>query len=161
MARIGQIMPRKDFCILVILCLSLVSLQSAAQDGPVRRRVEIIHSDEMQYGRMADRSRNKLNGNVSLKHNDLNMTCDSALYYDDTNEVFAYSNIHIRQGDTIHIWGNYLFYDGDTGKAVMTDSVKLADKETQLFTRKIDYDTNTQTVVYNDGERILNGENTL
>ena len=143
------------------LILFLLPLQSAAQDGPVRRRVEILHSDEMQYDRMGDRSRNKLNGNVSLKHNDLYMTCDSALYYDDTNQVYAFSNIHIRQGDTIHIWGNYLFYDGDTGKAVMTDSVKLADKETQLFTRKIDYDTNTQIAVYDDGGRILNGENTL
>ena len=54
------------------------------------------------------RSRNKLNGNVSLKHNDLYMTCDSAWYYDDTNQVFAFSNIHIWQGDTIHIWGSYL-----------------------------------------------------
>ncbi|MCK7537654.1 MAG: hypothetical protein MZV63_45225 [Marinilabiliales bacterium] len=125
------------------------------------QKVEILHSDEMQYGRMGDMARNKLNGNVSLKHNDLTMTCDSALYYDDSNEVYAYSNIHIRQGDTIHIWGNYLFYDGDTGKAVMTDSVKLADKETQLFTSKIDYDTNTQIAVYDDGGRILNGENTL
>ena len=161
MARIGQIISRRDFCFLLPLILSLLPLQSAAQEGPVRRRVEILHSDEMQYGHMGDRSRNKLNGNVSLKHNDLTMTCDSALYYDDTNEVYAYSNIHIRQGDTIHIWGNYLFYDGDTGKAVMTDSVKLADKETQLFTRKIDYDTNTQIAVYDDGGRILNGENTL
>jgi lipopolysaccharide export system protein LptA len=161
MARIGQIISRRDFYFLLPLILSLLPLESAAQEGAVRRRVEILHSDEMQYGRLGDRSRNKLNGNVSLKHNDLTMTCDSALYYDDTNEVYAYSNIHIRQGDTIHIWGNYLFYDGDTGKAVMTDSVKLADKETQLFTRKIDYDTNTQVAVYNEGGRILNGENTL
>ena len=158
MARIRQIISRRDFSFLLPLILSLLPLQSAAQEGAVRRRVEIIHSDEMQYGRLGDRSRNKLNGNVSLKHNDLTMTCDSALYYDDTNEVYAYSNIHIRQGDTIHIWGNYLFYDGDTGKAVMTDSVKLADKETQLFTRKIDYDTNTQIAVYDAGGRILNGE---
>ncbi|MCK7534805.1 MAG: hypothetical protein MZV63_29300 [Marinilabiliales bacterium] len=116
--------------------LSLLPLQSAAQNGPARRRVEILHSDEMQYGRMNDRSRNKLNGNVSLKHNDLYMTCDSAVYYDDTNQVNAFSNIHIRQGDTIQIWGNYLFYDGDTGKAVITDSVELADKETRLFTQQ-------------------------
>ena len=115
----------------------------------------------MEFDRMADRSRKKLLGKVSLKHNDLYMTCDSAWYYDDTNQVYAFSNIHIQQGDTIHIFGRYLSYNGDTGKAVMTDSVELADKETRLFTKKIDYDTNTQVAKYNDGGRILNGENTL
>ena len=139
----------------------MLPYKSAAQEVPARHMIEILHSDEMLYDRMADRSRNKLNGNVSLKHNDLYMTCDSAWYYDDTNQVFAYSNIHIRQGDTIHIWGNYLSYNGDTGKAVMTDSVELADKETRLYTRKIDYDVNTQIATYDDGGRIINGDNTL
>ncbi|MDZ7636266.1 MAG: OstA-like protein [Bacteroidales bacterium] len=106
-------------------------------------------------------SSNRLNGNVSLKHNDLLMDCDSAWYYDDTNQVFAFSRIHIWQGDTIHIWGQYLTYNGDTGKAVMTDSVVLADNEMRLFTEKIDYDVNTQVAIYDNGGRILNGDNTL
>lgn len=135
--------------------------ESQDQQGMVRRKVEIIHSDAMLFDRLADRSRKKLLGNVSLKHNDLFMTCDSAWYYDDTNQVFAFSNIHIQQGDTIHIYGRYLAYNGDTGKAVMTDSVRLVDRETQLFTDKIDYDVNTQVAVYNTGGRILNGDNRL
>jgi len=134
---------------------------SQEQQGTVRRKVEILHSDAMLFDRLADRSRKKLLGNVSLKHNDLFMTCDSAWYYDDTNQVFAFSNIHIQQGDTIHIYGRYLAYNGDTGKAVMTDSVRLVDRETQLFTSQIDYDVNTQVAVYNTGGRILNGDNRL
>lgn len=131
------------------------------QKKTVRRKVEILHSDEMEYDHQADRSRNRLIGSVRLKHNDLFMNCDSAWYYDETDQVYAFSNIHIWQGDTIHIWGRRLVYDGVTGKAVMTDSVELADKEMQLFTRQIDYDVNTQVAVYNDGARILNGDNTL
>lgn len=139
----------------------LAPREAFSQDTPVKRKVEILHSDEMEYDRLADRSRNKLNGHVRLKHNDLYMICDSAWYYDETNQVFAFSNIHIWQGDTIHIWGQYLSYNGNTGKAVMTDSVELADKEMRLFTREIDYDVNTQVAVYDDGGRILNGDNTL
>ncbi len=161
MARIGHITTRGVFSLYLPLILFLLPLKAGAQEGPVRRKVEILHSDEMECDRIADRSRNKLNGNVSLKHNDLYMTCDSAWYYDETNQVYAYSNIHIRQGDTIHIWGRYLSYNGDTGKAVMTDSVELADNETRLFTREINYDTNTQIATYDDGGRILSGENTL
>jgi lipopolysaccharide export system protein LptA len=147
--------------LLTALSAFMLTGEAFSQDAPSKRKVEILHSDEMEYDRLADRSRNKLNGNVRLKHNDLYMICDSAWYYDETNQVFAFSNIHIWQGDTIHIWGQYLSYNGDTGKAVMTDSVELADKEMRLFTREIDYDVNTQVAVYDDGGRILNGDNTL
>lgn len=141
--------------------LLVIPWKVCSQEAPVRRRVEILWSDSMEKERIVERQRMKLNGHVSLKHNDLYMTCDSAWYYDDTNQVFAFSNIHIHQGDTIHIYGRYLAYNGDTGKAVMTDSVELVDRETHLFTRQIDYDVNTQVAIYNDGGRILNGENTL
>jgi len=139
----------------------LGSTQLRAQDAPGRRRVEIMHSDSMRYERIDGRTLNRLNGNVSLKHNDLFMDCDSAWYYDDTNQVLAYNNIHIWQGDTLHIRGQYLSYNGNTRKAFLTDSVILSDKEMKLYTDKIDYDVNTQVANYDTGGRILNGDNTL
>lgn len=143
------------------LLLLLTGKSLSAQDSPGRRRVEIMHSDSMKYEQIDGRTRNRLNGNVRLKHNDLFMDCDSAWYYDDTNQVLAYSNIHIWQGDTLHIRGQYLTYDGNTRKAFLTDSVVLSDKEMKLYTDKIDYDVNTQVANYDTGGRILNGDNTL
>ncbi|HOC04876.1 MAG TPA: OstA-like protein, partial [Bacteroidales bacterium] len=134
--------------IILPLFFLLLSCQLRAQDTPGRRRVEILHSDSMKFEQSDGRTRNRLNGNVSLKHNDLYMDCDSAWYYDDTNQVLAYRNIHIWQGDTIHIRGEYLSYDGNTRKAFLTDNVVLNDKEMQLFTDKIDYDVNTQVANY-------------
>lgn len=147
--------------ILLPLLFLLLSCHLQAQETHVRRRVEILHSDSMKYEQSDGRTRNRLSGNVSLKHNDLYMDCDSAWYYDDTNQVLAYSNIHIWQGDTIHIRGEYLSYNGNTRKAFLTDNVVLSDKEMQLFTDKIDYDVNTQVANYDTWGRILNGDNTL
>jgi len=166
MVRIVKIpFPRLFFLLAAYLLLpgALLILpgEASAQQTPVRRKVEIIHSDSMRFDQISGRSRNKLNGNVSLKHNDLFMDCDSAWYYDEDNQVFAFSRIHIWQGDTMHIRGKYLTYNGDTGKAVMTDSVVLEDTEMQLFTDKIDYDVNTQVAIYDNGGRVLNGDNTL
>lgn len=148
-------------CLISPAAFFILSPEAVAQQSPVRRKIEILHSDSMRFDRTRGRSSNRLNGNVSLKHNDLFMTCDSAWYYDDTNQVFAFSRIHIWQGDTIHIWGQYLTYNGDSGKAIMTDSVVLADKEMRLFTEKVDYNVNTQVAIYDGGGRILNGDNTL
>jgi lipopolysaccharide export system protein LptA len=147
----------------LILPLTFFSVPTdlQAQDSQAKRRVEILHSDSMRYERLDGRTRNRLNGNVRLMHNDLYMDCDSAWYYDDTNQVLAYNNIHIWQGDTIHIRGQYLSYNGNTRKAFLTDSVVLTDKEMKLYTDKIDYDVNTQVAVYKNGGRILSGDNTL
>ncbi|HPJ05720.1 MAG TPA: OstA-like protein [Bacteroidales bacterium] len=143
------------------LAIMLQPCKLQAQETQGRRRVEILHSDSMKYERLDGRTRNRLNGNVRLMHNDLYMNCDSAWYYDDTNQVLAYNNIHIWQGDTIHIRGQFLTYNGDTRKAVLTDSVELTDKEMRLFTDEIDYDVNTQVANYDNGGRILSGDNTL
>jgi len=166
MVRIDKIvLPRLLFFIAAYVILPaavyFLPYDAAAQQTTGRRKVEIMHSDSMRFDRSMGRSSNRLNGNVQLKHNDLFMKCDSAWYYDDTNQVFAFSRIHIWQGDTIHIWGQYLTYNGDSGKAVMTDSVVLADNEMRLFTEKVDYDVNTQVANYDTGGRILNGDNTL
>jgi len=147
--------------IIIPVWLIVLPQHILSQDAPGRKRVEILWTDEMTSDQIAGRSRQKLIGHVSLKHNNMFMTCDSAWYYDDTNQIYAFSKIHIHQGDTIHIYGRYLAYNGDTGDAVMTDSVEMIDKETHLFTRQIDYNTNTQIAIYKDGGRILNGENTL
>jgi lipopolysaccharide export system protein LptA len=141
-----------------VLLLLSGSLQAQDEQG---RRVEILHSDSMKYERVDGRTRNRLNGNVRLMHNDLYMNCDSAWYYIDSNEVLAYSNIHIWQGDTIHIRGQFLTYNGNTRKAVLTENVELSDKDMQLFTDEIDYDVGTQVAIYDTGGRILNGDNTL
>lgn len=146
---------------ILLLFLFLSPYLLRGQDAPGRRRVEILHSDSMRYERLDGRTRNRLNGNVNLKHNDLLMNCDSAWYYDDTNQVLAYSNIHIWQGDTLHIRGQYLSYNGNSRKAFLTDSVILSDNEMTLYTDKIDYDVNTQVANYDTGGRILSGDNTL
>jgi lipopolysaccharide export system protein LptA len=146
---------------ILLLLFLMLSGSLFGQDAPGRRRVEILHSDSMRYERLDGRTRNRLNGNVKLMHNDLYMNCDSAWYYDDTNQVLAYSNIHIWQGDTLHIRGQYLSYNGNTRKAFLTDSVILSDKEMKLYTDKIDYDVNTQVANYDTGGRILSGDNTL
>ncbi len=166
MARVGYTAPRLSLwrhgpgiCLLTIFLFTLPELR--AQEASGRRRVEILHSDSMKYERLEGGGRNRLNGNVRLKHNDLFMECDSALYYDETNQVLAYSRIHIRQGDSIHIRGDHLIYNGDTRKAQLTGNVRLSDNEMQLFTDKVDYDVNTQVARYDNGGRILSGDNTL
>ena len=145
----------------LLLLYSPVTLLAQEQPAQVRQKVDIHHSDLLMYDKINGRERKKLIGHVFLQHKDMLMNCDSAWYYEDTNQIYAFNNIHIHQGDTLHIYGKYLNYNGDSGLAVITDSVELEDKETRLFTDKINYDTHSQVATYDTGGKILNGDNTL
>jgi len=89
------------------------------------------------------------------------MKCDSAHLFPDRNQVTAYNNIHIEQGDTLDIYGDHLEYDGATSVAVLTGNVELVDKETHLYTDIVTYNVDNEIASYTDGGRIINGDNTL
>jgi lipopolysaccharide export system protein LptA len=122
-------------------------------------KIEIIYSDLSINN--ADLDLTRLLGNVKIRHKEVTMYCDSAHYYKNKNQVQAFSKVHIEQGDTLDLYGNYLFYDGRSEIAIMTGSVELIDKETHLFTEAINYDVKNKIARYNDKGRIINADNTL
>lgn len=103
----------------------------------------------------------RLIGDVELQHEDVFIYCDSAYLYEDKNLVEGYSNVHVRQGDTLHLYGDFLRYKGDIKLAEIRRNVRLVDKEMELFTEFLDYNVNEEFGFYFNGGKIYNGENTL
>ena len=130
---------------------------------PERKKIELIYADDQIITRdpQTGKDIHHLLGNVHLKHNEITMLCDSAYFSPDKNQVTAFSKIHIEQGDTLDLFGDYLFYDGKSEIALVTGNVELVDKETHLFTDAIDYDVRNKIARYNNHGRITNAENTL
>ena len=83
------------------------------------------------------------------------------IFISDKNQVKAFSKIHIEQGDTLDLYGNYLFYDGISGIAFVKGNVELIDKETHLYTDSLNYDVTNKIARYTDSGRITNAKNTL
>jgi lipopolysaccharide export system protein LptA len=150
--------------ILYIFLLLFVQYLSYSQDSrPVKKgvkKIEILNADELRFSKN-DRNLQILTGNVRLKHNEALMSCDSAYYYQKLNQVKAFSTIHIEQGDTLDLLGDYLFYDGKTEFGQVDGNVELVDKETHLYTKSVTYDFSVDIARYTDHGRIINGENTL
>ncbi len=152
------------YIFLFLLCVATTSIAVSQDTEPQKKKskkIEILHADLWQVDETIDKDLQQLLGNVSLKHEDVLMNCDSAYYYQDVNQVKAFGNIHIQQGDTLHLYGNYLFYDGETEFAFVEGDVELIDKETHLFTTAVTYDFVTDIAHYNNYGRIINGDNTL
>ena len=78
-------------------------------------------------------------GNVKLRHDSMYMYCDSALIFEKTNSVEAFSNVRMEQGDTLFIYGDYLYYDGMTQIAQLRENVKMINRNTTLLTDSLNY----------------------
>jgi len=124
-------------------------------------RIEIQHADSGEQNMGIDPDLTRFLGNIKIKHNDVFMYCDSAYYYKIKNQVRAFSKVHIIQGDTLNLFGNYLFYDGASGNAFVKGKVELIDKETHLYTDSLNYDVRNRIARYNDRGRITNAQNIL
>jgi lipopolysaccharide export system protein LptA len=143
------------------LIISSSLLSQDVEPQKKKKRIEILHADLWEVDEKVDKDLQQLQGNVSLRHNEVNMWCDSAYYFQKKNQVQAWGHVHIEQGDTLHLYGDYLFYDGATEFAFVQGNVEMINKETHLFTSAVTYDFKIEVANYNNRGRIINGDNTL
>ncbi|MCB9223581.1 MAG: hypothetical protein H6582_05325 [Crocinitomicaceae bacterium] len=87
-------------------------------------------------------------GNVHFEHNRTHLYCDSALFYRDIEVVYAYSHVHINQGDTINLFCDSLIYDGKTEISKLQGHVRMRDNKYKLVTDSLEYDGNKSIGFY-------------
>lgn len=112
--------------------------------------IEIKNADALIGTRINGQSVQKLIGRVALQHDQAMMFCDSAWYYDKLNSIEAFGRIHIRQGDTLSLYGDKLNYNGNTRVATITGNVRLIDNQVNLQTSQLTYDRNAGMAYYPD-----------
>ncbi|MFC2186032.1 OstA-like protein [Fulvivirgaceae bacterium LMO-SS25] len=100
-------------------------------------------------------------GNVRLRQDDTQMTADSVHLYRDTNSMEAFGRVRISDGDSVVIYGDYLNYEGNSGKAILRGNVQFNDMVVQLFTENLDYYRGSETAYYFEGGRLLDSVNVL
>nr|WP_320059868.1 OstA-like protein [uncultured Bacteroides sp.] len=126
-----------------------------------RTRVDLLHADEAQADKMLRPDVQVLVGSVKLRHDSMYMYCDSALIYEKTNSVEAFSNVRMEQGDTLFIYGDYLFYDGVAQLAMLRENVKMINRKTTLTTDSLNYDRLYNLGYYFEGGTLTDEENVL
>jgi lipopolysaccharide export system protein LptA len=135
--------------------------QGTAPAKPGTTKIQILNADSSLQNLRIDPDLTRLLGNIKIKHDDVLMFCDSAYHYKTKNQVRAFSKVHIQQGDTLNLYGDYLFYNGATRNAFVKGNVELIDKETHLYTDSVNYDVKNRIARYNNRGRITNDRNTL
>lgn len=107
-----------------------------------------------------------VSGNVKFRQGSLWMFCDSAYYYPEINSLDAFGHVRMEQGDTLFVYADQLFYNGDAKVAKLTNGpsqpqVRLKDPSGELITDTLDYDVDLETGFYGCGGLLRDDVNTL
>lgn len=141
--------------------LMLFLLPAMVLDAQEKKRVDILQAQSLETNEKIVANAQRLLGDVLISHNNILMWCDSAYAYTGTNRVDAFGNVHINQGDTLHLYARMIKYDGDRSFARAIGNVRLVNKNTTLYSDTVDYDLALNIGYYDDTGKIVDSTNVL
>ena len=144
----------KKFIIFLTVLAIFICLHNIASAQNVKK-IEILHADVAKPSKEIGKDVKRLIGNVSFKHEDAYMYCDSAWFHFKQEEIQSFGNVRIEQGDSLDIKSDYLSYDGQTKFAKMRGNVVLTNNDSRLLTDSLDFDRKENIAYYYDGGEIF------
>ncbi len=153
---------RVVFAVLCLLGGCLLCAQDRNNDPEKKKtRVDLLYADKAQADKLLRPDVQVLIGSVKMLHDSMYMYCDSALIFEAINSVEAFGNVRMEQGDTLFIYGDYLYYDGMSQLAMLREHVRMINRNTVLTTDSLNYDRLYDFGYYFEGGTLTDEENVL
>ena len=159
-----------------MLCLFGLSLlaQSSGRRGKTKgrqkarterredpKRVYLVHADVLHYDQYVNPDAQILNGKVHFTHNGAKLFCDSAHFYEASNSFEAFGNVKMYQGDTLSLFSDYAYYDGNDEMAIARYNVVLKHRKSTLYTDSLNFDRLYNVGYFFEGGKLVDNTSTL
>lgn len=131
--------------------------KTTAQDN----RVYLQHADVLHYDQYRNRDAQILNGNVHFTHAGARLYCDSAYFYEQSNSFEAFGHVKMYQGDTLSLFSDYAYYDGNDQMAEARHNVVLKNRKTTLYTDSLNFDRLYNNAYFFEGGKMVDQGTTL
>lgn len=126
-----------------------------------KNQLYMEYADAGTYDAFINPDFNVFSGNVRFRHQGARLFCDSAHYYQKSNSLYAFGNVHMEQGDSLFLYGDRMFYDGNTKLVMVREKVRLENRKVTLFTDSLNYDRNSNIGYFFDGGLLVNEADSL
>ncbi len=154
--------------IVAVLCLFGLGIVQSRQPSRKKsrpktsERVYLEHADNLRYDQFGPNPTAQiLNGHVSFRHNGATLTCDSAYFYQESNSFKAFGHVKMHQGDTLSLFSDYAYYDGNDQMAEARHNVILRHRATKLYTDSLNYDRLYGIGYFFEGGKMIDKGNIL
>lgn len=152
---------KKIRLILLLLVLLIGITQNSAQEQAGTKKIQVKRALKGVYDKKLGNNAQRLLGNVEVEHEGSIMWCDSAYIYGETNSMDAFGHVHIQMNDTLHLYGDKIFYNGNTKIAEVHKNVRLLDQKLTLYTDKLVYRRNEKVGEYFIWGKVVDQDNVL
>jgi len=161
-----QLQGKKQFLPIVPLVLPAKIPQPVVRPTLVlnpknKNLVYLENAQTLSFDQMFNPDVQILRGDVSFRQGNTLMYCDSAYFYERENSLDAFGNVKMVQGDTLFLYGDVLYYDGNTELARMKYNVRMVNRKVVLTTDSLLFDRNKNVGYYTTGGKIVDEINTL
>lgn len=141
--------------IILLLCFTAISFSFAQEKQKITIEYAGIASTapEIEDGALIflrDKSQQ-----IHFIHKGVNMWCDKAIYYEDQDFIEAFSNVVMKQGDSINMVAKYVEYSGITQQAFARGDVILTEPQSTLKTDTLYFNRIKQQAYYNSGGTVV------
>ena len=87
--------------------------------------------------------------------------CDSANFYESANSFEAFGHVKMYQGDTLSLFSDYAYYDGNDQLARARYNVVLKHRKSTLYTDSLDYDRMYNLGYFFEGGKLVDNGSVL
>lgn len=136
-------------------------IKNSKSPRPKGGDIVVRHSDKISYDEALMPGVQIFVGNVEFFHDGVILKCDSANFYQESNSFAAFDRVDMRQGDTLSLKCDYLFYDGNSQVAQARYKVVLRHRKSTLYTDSLDYDRLYSMGYFFEGGKLVDGNTTL
>lgn len=142
----------------MLICASGISLSAQVEQDTVAEESLVVKFAERRIADLSgDEPEQIYYGDVRLYKDSIFMFCDTARILG--KDLWAKGNVVIIQHDTVKVFADSLFFDGDTTLAYLYNDIVLENGDRKLYTDILIYNTETKTASYQD-TAIMTQQNT-
>jgi len=142
---------RNKLHITLLFIFSFLFLSTALHsqvDTTKTEKVKVKNADNFITELTEEINKQFFRGNVKIVHDSIFMFCDSATVNE--NVVTAVGEVTIVQDDTINVFSDSLYYDGDEKVARLFDNVVLKNSGKELYSNALTYHLDTKLGIFRD-----------
>jgi lipopolysaccharide export system protein LptA len=139
--------------------LILTVIISNAQE---KKRIKLIKAKDLLSSKAKYNNAQRIIGDVTLKHEDVFLDCDSAHLDKKNNTAIVFDNVHIKKADSIDIYADYGEMLGNIKLLKLRNNVVIKKKSGEtLYTDNLDYDLKKDIASYFKGGKLIKEKDTI
>lgn len=136
------------FCLL--LFVQFISYSQSKRD----KLLHIRNADSLVYDVSISKYK-KLIGNVLIEHDGTLMRCDSAYVQEDSSYFRGFSNVFVKQGDSIKAYGDEIIYQGNSSDAELIGNARLFKGDSKVYSERLFFNQKAETSYWLNGGKII------